>query len=312
MSYKPFTTYKEQIKILQNRGINISSEQDITFALEILQKVGYYNLINGYKKPFLDTQYSGLDEKFKDGTTLQEIKALYEFDRVLRETFMTFILKIETRIKSLISYFFSESYGYDNYLIYSNFNTKLKHANESIPSLLADIQRQIAGRTKDPCISHYLNKYGYIPLWVLNNILTFGTISKFYSLLKDKEKTSVAREYKIQPHDLENFLMYLSSIRNFCAHGNRLFCYESKKKELNDTPYHKKLNIEKSNDKYVLGKRDLFAVMISLKILLSHNDYKRLKGKLIKSIKILSKDLKTLSVDEILNIMGFPKNWTNL
>ena len=106
--------------------------------------------------------------------------------------------------------------------------------------------------------------------------------------------------------------MYLSSIRNFCAHGNRLFCYESKKKELNDTPYHKKLNIEKSNDKYVLGKRDLFAVMISLRILLSHNDYKRLKGKLIKSIKILSKDLKTLSVDEILNIMGFPKNWTNL
>ena len=229
MPDKNFTTYEQQIQLLIDRGINIASDDDKLFAKEVLKKVGYYSLINGYKDPFLDNKDEQNNEHYKIGTTLQEIHALYEFDRVLRETFLTFILKIETKVKSIISYYFSEEYGKDNYLIYTNFNTELYLAYEKIPDLIAEINRQIASRAKDPCISHYLSNYGYIPLWVLNNILTFGTISKFYSLLKQKDQTKISREFKIQPHDLENFLKYLSPIRNFCAHGNRLFCYNGKR-----------------------------------------------------------------------------------
>ncbi len=42
---------------------------------------------------------------------------------------MSFIQKAETRIKSLISYYFSEAYGHDNYLLYDSFNTNAKDAN---------------------------------------------------------------------------------------------------------------------------------------------------------------------------------------
>lgn len=312
MPYKNFTTYEEQIDLLISRGINITSDNDKTFAKEVLKKVGYYGLINGYKEPFIDRDNKNFGEQYKAGTTLQEIYALYEFDRVLRETFMSFILKFETRIKSIISYHFSEAYGFDNYLLYKNFDTTIRDANVYIPELISEINRQIASRTKDPCISHYLNTYGYIPLWVLNNILTFGTISKFYNLMKISEKTKVAREFDIQPHEMENFLKYLSALRNFCAHGNRLFCYNSNKKALNNTQYHDSLNIPIENGNYTKGKRDLFAALIALRILLSNNDYNRLKRKLKKNIYRVSTQIKTLEISEILNIMGFPSNWTNL
>lgn len=35
-----------------------------------------------------------------------------------------------------------------------------------------------------PFVRHYLNKYGAVPLWVLQNDLTFGNISHFYQLQK--------------------------------------------------------------------------------------------------------------------------------
>ena len=314
MVTKVFTSYEKQIELLKNRGILIDSDYDKQYATEILQKTGYYNLINGYKKPFIDINETNKlnHDCFKKGTTIQEIHALYEFDRVLREAFMNFVLKIEIHIKSLIAYYFSESYGHDNYLIYANFDTSKRDAHSQIPVLLSDIQRQISSHTNDPCISHYLNKYGYIPLWVLTNILTFGTISKFYSLMKIKEKTGVSRALNLQPHDLENFLMYLSSVRNFCAHGNRMFCYESKKRALNDTTYHQRLHLSLNNGVYANGKRDLFAALIAIKMLSSKNDYQRLKKQLIRNLKYLSKKLKVLSIDEVLACMGFPNNWTAL
>jgi len=81
---------------------------------------------------------------------------------------------------------------------------------------------------------------------------------------------------------------------------------------LNDTPYHANLNIPTYHGKYVLGKNDLFAAVIALRILLSNNDYSRLKAKLKKSIHQASRNIKTLTKEDILNIMGFPANWTDL
>lgn len=177
MSDKVFTTIEDQIKILQGRGIDISDSSKIDYARRVLNECGYYNLINGYNTLFLTPTGT-----YKPGTTLNEIHALYQFDRVLREIYFRYILKAETHIKSLISYYFSEAHGHKNYLIYTNFNTSVKDAPDKIMSLISEIQKQIAGRTSDPSIGHYIKNYGYIPLWVLSNILTLGSISKFYSL----------------------------------------------------------------------------------------------------------------------------------
>ena len=310
MSDKPFKTYDELITILQNRGIELNSDSDKEYAQRILSKEGYYNLINGYNKLFLDPSAS--TEQYKSGTTLHEIHALYQFDRVLRDIFFRYILRVETHIKNLIAYYFPMRYGHSNYLLYTNFNTKCRDAQSKIMALIAEIQRQIAGRTSDPSISHYLKEYGYIPLWVLNNVLTLGTISKFYSLMKVPERQDVSRTFHIMDNELENALMYLSSVRNFCAHGNRLYCYRTKN-PLIDTPFHSQLGIPvNEKGEYTSGKRDLFAALIALRRLLSHNDFKRMSREISQAIEILEKKLLVLNRDDVLSEMGFPSNWKSL
>ena len=307
---KPFKTHDELIELLKSRGIDISTQDDIAYAKNILSKEGYYNIINGYNKLFLDKD-SG-ENFYKKGTTLNEIYALYSFDRILRAIFFKYILKVESNVKSLIAYYFPMRYGHTNYLVYRNFNTSCKDAQSKITALIAEIQKQISSRSSDPSISHYLSKYGYIPLWVLTNILTLGTISKFYSLMKTPERQDVSKVFKVLDTELENELLYLSSVRNFCAHGNRLYCYRTKK-PLIDTSYHSKLYIAKNaNGEYEYGKRDLFAAMIALRQLLSNNDYKRMSKEIYRAIGTLNKKLTVITKEDVLHEMGFPNNWRNL
>lgn len=52
-----------------------------------------------------------------------------------------------------------------------------------------------------PFVRHYLNKYGAVPLWVLQNDLTYGNISHLYQLQKtwcsgNVEKVGVAPDPK--------------------------------------------------------------------------------------------------------------------
>lgn len=309
MSEKTFKDYDELIELLRERGIALTTPSDIDYAKRVLAKEGYYNLINGYGKLFLDPDNSN---QYISGATLYEIHALYQFDRTLRNIFFRYILNIETHIKNLIAHTFSQKYGHSNYLLYTNFNTSARNAQSNITALIAEIQRQIASRTSDPSISHYLKSYGYIPLWVLNNVLTLGTISKFYSLMKIEDRQKISRVFGILDNELENELMYLSSVRNFCAHGNRLYCYRTKN-PLMDTPLHSALSIPRnSQNEYLYGKRDLFAAMIALERLLSNNDYKRLSKEVYRNIGVLNKKLSVLKIDDILKQMGFPSNWREL
>ncbi len=312
MPEKIFKTYDEMISLLISRGIDIASPDQRSYAKKRLQHEGYYNLINGYKMLFLNSKTSPNEEDtYKAGTTVKEIYSLYNFDRRLRGLFLKNVLLIETNIKSLISYTFSEKYGHDNYLIYSNFDTAKRDSNKNVTALIADIQKQIAGRYSDPSISHYLKCYGYVPLWVLNNILTLGTISKFYSLMKQPERQEISRVFHINDAELESFLFYLSKIRNFCAHGNRLYCFKSRA-PIPTVSLHDSLDLSQNTDgQYIQGKTDLFAVMIIFKLLLPKNVFKILVKSVNHELDNLRMNLSVLSEQDVLNAMGFPLDWKN-
>ena len=79
MEEKEFKTLDELIEILIKRGVNISSSSDKDYAKRVLQKYGYYNLINGYNKLFLDNSVHNDYPIYVAGTTLCEINALYQF-----------------------------------------------------------------------------------------------------------------------------------------------------------------------------------------------------------------------------------------
>lgn len=299
---KEFKTYQEQIEILKSRGIKFNSIDDELNAVNILKEFGYYNLINGYKEMFID-----YDDIYLPNTKLTEIRNLYIFDRKLREIFLKYILQVEVTLKSHISYTFSQLYGHENYLVYNNFDTTLRDSYSKITKLIAKIQNEISNKSNDPSISHYLVKYGYIPLWVLSNIITFGTLSKFYSLMKQNDRQAVSRQYKIMDNQLKSIMYYLSNIRNYCAHGNRLYCYKSKQPLIN-MPIHSVLN---DND-IIYGKTDLFAAVISLKYLLPERTFNNFIDDLKSAFNEFFSDATIITKTSLYSSMGFCQNWDDI
>lgn len=145
----------------------------------------------------------------------------------------------------------------------------------------------------------------------INNILTLGQISKFYSILKQPDQQKISKIFQITDNQLESTLFYLSSIRNFCAHGNRLYCFRTKR-PLIDFSAHAALNIPKSDGcEYDYGKRDLFASMIALRYVLPKSDYLKLIKEIYRLFSTIRPKLSTISENDILKEMGFPIDWRN-
>lgn len=305
---KIFRSYNSQLRLLRQRGLTITNGSR---AKRILERENYYNLINGYKDLFLQPNVP--NETYKVGANFFEIYALYLFDRKLRNIFLKQILKFENHIKSVIAYEFSRQYGHDNYLKIANFN--LGPNNKQLPDvsdLIASIQKDIARQiTKNSSVKHYMEEYGYVPMWVLVNVLTLGTVSRFFLLMKIQDRQAVAREFGILEDQMISYLGFIALIRNLCAHDERLYSYRTKR-SIKDNNIHVNLAIPQNNTRYVNGKNDIFAVLIVLKIVLERKDLNQLVTELNEELDKLSRQLTTISINDVLLEMGFPTNWSNI
>ena len=299
---KEFKTYEEQLMILESRGLVIKPKDQ---SLEILRKTNYYNLINGYKKPFL--KVGAGDEKFIEGSSLLEIYSLYKFDRNIRNIYLEEVLKIEGMIKSAIAYSFSKEYGYEDkiYLNRNNFEDANGYENAEINDLISKLMRLIWRQDNvQPYIKHYREEHKYVPLWVLVNSMTFGDISKFYSYMKVKDRVNVSKELSINTTvlhgDLNTYLKMIGVYRNILAHDERF--YEYQKKDSKGRPYLVNykgyLNMENINS-------SVFALTLCLNILLEQEDFNNFLQKLLSEVYKLEKNLKTITITDVLKSMNF-------
>ena len=231
---KEYKTYRQLINILRSRGMKIEKGSKASRVMRILEKENYYNVINGYKDLFLDSASTSSNEKYKDGTTFDEVYALYTFDREVRHIYLKYLLKVENSFKTVLAHEFSGLYGHDNYLKLENFHTgystekkvlnriasahkldiktdlrKIQHLSSeeniaAVIKLMGDIQQEIARQMSKhhQAVNHYMSEYGYIPFWVLVNVLTFGKITTFYKLMKEKDKITVAKVYGVPSNEL--------------------------------------------------------------------------------------------------------------
>lgn len=186
---KPFLTYEQQlVKLRDEKHIVIADEAG---TLCKLQQVGYYSLVSGYKHLFrLPAQ-----KIYKDGTAFEELVSLYEFDEALRELFLHYLLHIERHVRSLLSYYFTEKYGeaQSAYLLKTNYNYVRKH-QQGIDRLVHELQK-LTLTTQHSYIAYQQNTYHNVPLWVLVNALTFGTLSKMYFFFPFDLQSKVSKNF---------------------------------------------------------------------------------------------------------------------
>ena len=305
MSKKIFKTLDEQIEILRAKGLIINNDE---YAKNVLLKENYF-FISGYRQVFFKPE----KKEFLDNTTFEELYCLFKYDRKLRNIFFKNLLIIENNIKSVFSYQLSKKYGYmeKDYLNVTNFDYTAENKRK-INDLIKKVNRQVRVNGKNHAATmHYINSYGYVPLWVTVKVISFGIICEMFSILKYEDKKEISDIYGINPQLLELFLPILSNYRNLCAHEDILFDRRSQK-EIVDTKYHNLLTIPLINGEYIYGKDDLFAIVIILKYLLSNKEFSLFITEISMISKELAENLQVINIDKIYDVMGFPKNYMEL
>ena len=304
---KPFRTYEEQIDNLVNRkGLIIN---DVPKAISDLENISYYALINGYKDLF----YNPDTRTYLPGTTFEDIRNLYDFDAALRDLVFSYSRIIEQSIRSLVSYHFTQRNSADQsaYLNPASYYS-VKSSRADVPRLIKILDYEANVNPQHPYIVYQREMYHNVPLWVLVNTLTFGQISRMYSLVSPEIKTKVSRHFtSVTERDLIMFLRVLTNFRNVCAHNERLFSYRDRY-DIPDTALHEKLGIPKNGRQYIYGKKDLFAVIISFRYLLMPEDFSAFKRRLSSLITNTVRKSDSLDGPTLLKAMGMPENWKRI
>ena len=305
---KPFLTYDQQIiKLVKDKGLVIN---DLDYAKKLLKEYGYFSLISGYKQPFKNKP-SGL---YKINISINDIFALFHFDNELRSIILNGTLMVENHIKSLISYSFCEVNGDEQkqYLDATKYN--YVPANQAgINDLVCRLTEIINEPKKYKYIDHQKQNYNNIPLWAMMKALTLGSVSKMYSFLSQNIQSRVAMEFEhVNENDLERMLDLLSRVRNVCAHNERLYDYRYYKGAINDTFIHTNLKLKNKNGKFVIGKSDLFAVLISFKYLIDDQKFQKIVDDINNCIETLLNNTRQIQRLQLYKYMGFSENWMDI
>lgn len=245
---KEFKTIDELVSLLESRGVKTDAK-----TAPALRREGYYAIVNGYKGPFLDREAmkSSADDVYLPGTTFQQIFGLFIYDRRLRQAVLHHLMMAETALKNAVVYSFCERNRSESaYLERSNYvsaqemlvprayaGNKAEEHGRNMARLMRILNGILSNpRRQRPFVRHYIDAYGEVPLWVLQNNLTFGNIAHFYQLQKRgiqngacKAIGAIAESRKrLNPHDILRAFDVLVGFRNICAHGERLYDAEVK------------------------------------------------------------------------------------
>ena len=305
MKKKIFKTLDEQLEILESRGLEIT---DYDEAKDILLRENYF-FVSGYRHIFTDEK----KQNFLRGTTFDELYGMFIFDRNLRNIMFKYLLIVENNIKSIISYQMSRKYGFKDkdYLNPKNFTQDTIKIRQ-VKDITSKMRRQIrVNGMQHSATMHYLNNYGYIPMWILVKVLSFGIVSELYTILKYEDQLDIANFYHIGIETLTIYLSILANFRNLCAHEDILYDHKTQK-VIPDSRYHALLNIPIEKDEYIYGKNDLFSIVIIMKQMLTEEEFRDFVYEIGYEIDLLDGKVNVIPLGTILHQIGFPDNWRDI
>lgn len=306
MKEQRFLTYQDQIALLKQQGMIVSDEKA---AEEILARVGYYELINGYKRIFKDP----LTGKYRPGVTFEELYTLYKCDENLRQLFFKYILRIEIHMRSVLSYAFCEQYGerQEAYLDKSNYDTEGDCACE-IGRLVGELDYAANRADKAVYVRHHRNTYHNVPLWVLFKTLSLGTLNRFLRCSKRQIRVYAAQQFPdLREKTLCRMLDVMQDFRNVCAHNDCLYTYKSED-SIPAMPVLKTVSPAAFREGQRYGGNDLFAMMVIFRYLLDETDYSRASDAVERILAHFASQCASVGSDEVYAAMGFPADWQNL
>ncbi len=211
---KTFKTITEQIDLLKERGLTISDE---SAAYDFLLNNNYYR-VSGYSLTLRN------HDIFNKTATFQNIMDIYNFDERLRALLLYAIQRIEIKIKSVYTYYFTEKHGALGYLDSTLFTNNSEYAK-----IIAKTEQQKDNRkSHEPFLQHFIEDlHEDIPLWAYIDLFTISDISKFYTISEKDIQESVAKHFGLIHKNgtdiMRKYLHCMTILRNLCAHGSRIY-----------------------------------------------------------------------------------------
>lgn len=243
------------------------------YVREILEANNYYFII-GYKFAFKNN-----DGTYKNNTSFEDIYSLYIFDKMLKLVILDPILEIEQKLKTIYTNNYSSRYGFkiDDILNTNNYDV----SNNYLSDTLSNLSKQLNDfGIKNKAVMFYRNNHSFIPLWIYMKILSFGMIRDMFYVSKNNDKDFMKMKLtheNVNSSEVANMLRLLVRARDICCHDDILLSFVDDKLGIKTTKYHNEFNLKKDkNNNIIQGKKDLLAILISIKFFSSKEKFNSL------------------------------------
>jgi abortive infection bacteriophage resistance protein len=217
---KPPRSFEDQADLLLQRGLSADHQQ----LVERLQSTNYYRL-SSYLFTFRDTT-----ERYRPGTSLEEVWNLYRFDHFLRLLLLDAIETIEVQVRTQLAYHFAHAHGAFSYLdrrLFPNFETSRADFENWERKLRDQVKRSRQKKGREDFVVHFFKKYGDThempPIWMLVELMDFGSTLSFFRGVSVDIRRLVAEAIDQPEEVVLSWLLALNSVRNRCAHHARLW-----------------------------------------------------------------------------------------
>lgn len=231
-----YLTVNQQIEKLKSQNLEFKDEN---FARKLLYYYGYYNIINGYREPYIYVDENGI-KKYHSGISFEQIYNLFMFDSSIRNAVMMAMIDLEGHLKSVVADIIGSSFGVDHarYLKRTNYRDKIvSNPKFSRNEILYTLSKTALYSSMDP-IKHYREKYGIVPPWILFKDTYFATIINLIRFFKAPQReqlvlrlygNSVTADEMSAYKDLMSDTLFMClDYRNRSAHGGRIYNYHPK------------------------------------------------------------------------------------
>ncbi len=289
--HQPAMDVDSQISNLKALGLRIDDED---LAKRVLNEISYFRIIKAYSLHLKEKNSS-----YHQDISFEQILNLYLFNKCLRNLLYPLIEDIEVALRCRISNFFGIRYGVTGYLDSNNFEDSNYHKE-----LIDEINSSINRNSMSPFVKNFRTNYedGTLPIYAVCEVISFGTLSKFYKNMKAEDKKAIAVEFGTSYVYLESWMESIAHVRNICAHYGRLY-----NNKLTKTPklykQYTRMNDKRENNQKIRNNR-LFGILLCMKYLEDDNVWKEFIDDL-KSVFIKYQDVN-------ISTMGFPNDWEKL
>ena len=306
---KYFLTYNQQMRKLRNDKKIICSGSN---HKRILIRAGYFNIINGYKSPFVCGTDNDGNHIYISNTSVDQMYYVKQFDDELRSFLLRYITQVEEEVRTLTGYQFDKCNDDGKIAWYDTNAYNPKHSLQNKMSTISSAYSELSKSHLD-YVKFYMENHKQIPTWIMLKVVNFSTFISVLQYSKTDVTHSICQLYGMS--DINNLpnvklligsLHWMRKIRNSCAHNERIYCLCRDRDKVHR-------NSGRINEQYICSlrpayKRDtcqrIFDLIVYFKYYLPNSEYKTFISKLYDMLSELQQHIQPNAFEYIRGKMG--------